>query len=99
MEMSWMAYLIPLFMFLFLLSIPFLDTLVPIRWSVSFLCPDGKGQVDAIFVGPESLGISRAVDVCACSAVPDMLVAACGKRCLKGAIGPPASKAACFMPS
>ena len=86
MAMSWMVYLIPLSMFLFLLLIPVLETLAPVRRKVSFLCPDGKGQVDAVFVGPESLGVSRAVDVCTCSAVPDMLAAPCGKRCLKEAI-------------
>jgi len=75
--------LIPVVMFVFLLSIPVLETLIPLRWSVSFPCPEGRGKVDAVFVGRESLGVSTAVDVCACSAVADMRVAACSRRCLK----------------
>ncbi len=82
MEASWLYWLIPIAT-LFLLSIPVLDALVQSRWSVSVTCPAGKGQVEATFVGPESLGISTAVDVCDCSAVPDMRAAACGKGCLR----------------
>jgi hypothetical protein len=50
---------------------------------VRLSCPEGKGDVDVTLAVKESLGISRAVDVCTCSAIPDMRAAACRKRCLK----------------
>jgi hypothetical protein len=70
-------------MFLFLLSIPILETLVTYRRSLRLSCPEGKGDVDVTLDVTESLGISRAVDVCTCSAIPDMSAAPCGKRCLR----------------
>jgi hypothetical protein len=81
---TWIALLIPVAMFLFLLSIPILETLVTHRRSVRLSCPEGKGDVDVTLAEKESLGISRAVDVCTCSAIPDMRGAACRKHCLKG---------------
>lgn len=78
-----LVLLIPLAMFLFLLSIPILETLATHRRSGRLSCPEGKGDVDVTLALRESLGISRAVDVCTCSAVPDMRAAPCRKQCLK----------------
>ncbi len=83
MPSSWMVLLIPVVMFLFLLSIPILETLVTHRRRVRLSCPEGEGDVDVTLAVKESLGISRAVDVCACSAIPDMRAAGCRKQCLK----------------
>lgn len=83
MSASWIVLLIPLAMFLFLLSIPVLEMLITHRRSVRLSCPEGKGDVDVTLAVKESLGISRPVDVCTCSAIPDMRAAACRKRCLK----------------
>jgi hypothetical protein len=83
MTASWIVLLVPIAMFLFLLSIPILEMLVTYRRSVRLSCPEGKGDVDVTLAVKESLGISRAVDVCTCSAIPDMRAAACGKQCLK----------------
>ena len=83
MPTSWIVLLIPLAMFLFMLSIPILETLVTHRRRVRLSCPEGKGEVDVTLAVKESLGISRAVNVCTCSAIPDMGGAACRKRCLK----------------
>lgn len=83
MPASWIVLLIPLAMFLFLLSIPILETLVTHRRSVRLSCPEGKGDVDVTLAVKESLGISRAVDVCTCSAILYMHAAACRKQCLK----------------
>lgn len=83
MPASWIVLVIPLAMFLFLLLIPILETLVTHRRSVRLPCPEGKGDADVTLAVKESLGISRAVDVCACSAIPDMRAAPCRKQCLK----------------
>ena len=83
MPASWIVLLIPLAMFVLLLSIPLLETLVTHRRTVRLCCPEGRGEVDVTLAVKESLGISRAVDVCACSGVPDMRAAPCGKQCLK----------------
>ena len=83
MPANWIVLLIPLAMFLFLLLIPILETLVTHRRSVRLSCPEGKGDVDVALAVKESLGISRAVDVCTCSAIPDMHAGACRKQCLK----------------
>lgn len=96
MPASWIVLLIPLAMFVLLLLIPLLETLVTHRRTVRLSCPEGKGDVDVTLAVKESLGISRAVDVCACSAIPDMRAAACGKQCLKrptAATGPSFSEA------
>jgi hypothetical protein len=83
MPASWIVLLIPLAMFLFLLSIPILETVVTHRRRVRLPCPEGKGDVDVTLAVKEALGISRAVDVCTCSAIPDMRKAPCGKQCLR----------------
>jgi hypothetical protein len=83
MPSSWIVLLIPVAMLLFLLSIPLLEAFVTHRRRVRLSCPEGKGDVDVTLAVRESLGISRAVDVCACSAIPDMRAAACRKHCLK----------------
>jgi hypothetical protein len=83
MPASWIVLLIPIGMFLFLLSIPILETLAAYRRSVRLSCPEGKGDVDVTLDVTESLGISRAVDVCACSAIADMRAAPCRKECLR----------------
>ena len=83
MPANWIVLLIPLVMFLFLLSIPILETLITHRRRVRLSCPEGKGDVDVMLAVKESLRISRAVDVCTCSAIPDMRAVACRKQCLK----------------
>lgn len=83
MPASWIVLLIPVAMFLFLLSIPILEAFVTHRRSVRLACPEGKGEVDLTLAVKEALGISRAVDVCTCSAIPDMRAAPCRKQCLK----------------
>jgi hypothetical protein len=83
MSASWIVLLVPVAMFLFLLSIPILETLVTSRRSLRLSCPEGKGDVDITLAVKESLGISRAVDVCTCSAIADMRASPCRKQCLK----------------
>jgi hypothetical protein len=53
---------------------------------VRLSCPEGRGDVDVTLAVKESLGVSRAVDVCTCSAIPDMQADPCGKHCLKHAV-------------
>jgi len=83
MASTWIVLLIPVAMFLFLLSIPILEILVTHRRSLRLTCPEGKGAVDVTLEVKESLGISRAVDVSTCSAIRDMRAAPCRKECLK----------------
>jgi hypothetical protein len=83
MPSSWIVLLIPVAMFLFLLSIPILEAFVTHRRKVRLSCPEGKGDVQVTLAVKESLGISRTVDVCTCSAIPDMRAAACRKQCLE----------------
>ena len=83
MDGNWFYALIPLLMFAFLLAVPFLYSLVKVRRTVTFVCPEKNREVTVTFVERESLGASQAKDVCTCTAVPDMEHAACHKMCLR----------------